>query len=86
MKFLILLIISGVLCAKPYSTRTHTQTYYDWKTGLFDKTFALKDTYGGILENPCTPIGDRSKYIKILNKNNIKCHGDWCYCRFIKFD
>jgi hypothetical protein len=61
----------------------HTETYYNWKEGIFTNNFFLPNTFITNIIDPndlttiCKPY-TRTKYVNFLRNNNIDCSGSWC--------
>jgi len=61
----------------------HTETYYNWKEGIFTDNFFLPNTFITNIIDPndlatiCKPY-TRTKYVNFLRNNNIDCSGSWC--------
>jgi hypothetical protein len=57
-----------------------TNVYLEYRqNNMLNELYQL-NTFGGNFNNKCQDLtsNPRSKYIDILNKNNIKCEGKWC--------
>lgn len=71
----------AVVCAAGSSTTVHTQTYEQWKAGVFDKTFFLPNTF--LDKHRCLSLSEdgrerRQQYLELLEAEGIQCTGDWC--------